>query len=55
MAEVHAKTPIEGDERILNPGAGRKVFGVKIPPWRSPLAQGLWRKFDIAESLGELT
>ncbi|KAL0639889.1 hypothetical protein Q9L58_000980 [Maublancomyces gigas] len=39
MAEVQAKTPIEGDERISNPGPGRKVFGVTLPPWRSPLAQ----------------
>lgn len=57
MAEEHGTQPIEGDvsEEVLNHGVGRKVFGVTLPPWRSPLAQGSWGKFDIAEELGELT
>lgn len=41
MAEVHGETPTDGGEEILNPGVGRKVFGVTLPPWRSPISQGL--------------
>lgn len=44
MAEEHGMKPTIGDdidEAILSRGEGRKVFGVTLPPWRSPIAQGL--------------
>lgn len=59
MAEVRGMKPTTEDgnidQEILGPGEGRKVFGVTLPPWRSPLAQGLWGDFRVAENSGELT
>lgn len=56
MAEEQGtKAATEGDEVILDRGTGRKILGVTLPPWRSPISQGMWGNFHVAEKLGELT